>query len=134
MSESRIKCPNCGKNIESWLVYCEFCGHLMDKSKASHTRKPTSTLKSNVDVTSTKVDPLTGERKLIVKASSEKKGGKKWYTPPKRERPGYHPLEWFFWIGWGFYVVFRFLGQEIIRYFKWCCYWGPPEELKKKEE
>ncbi len=134
MSESKINCPNCGKKIESWLVYCEFCGHLLNKDKAPHINKPASNMKSNINVTSTKIDPLTGERKLVVKASSEKKSGKKWYTPPKRERPAYHPIEWFFWIGWGFYVFFRFLGQEIVRYFRWCCYWGPPEELKKKEE
>ena len=86
----------------------------------------------NIEVTSTKTDPFTGEKKLVVKAS-ETKGREKWYTPPKRERPAYHPLEWFFWIGWGLYVFFRFLGREIVRYFKWCCYWGPPDELKKEE-
>lgn len=133
MSTAKIKCPNCGKKIENWLVYCEYCGHLLDEKRATTTRTPTSTLKSNINVTSSTIDPVTGEKKLVVKTSEKTRGGKKWYTPPKRERPGYHPLEWFFWIGWGFYVAFRFIGKEIFRYFKWCCYWGPPEEAKKEE-
>jgi len=132
MVASKIRCPNCGKKIESWLVYCEFCGHLLDKEKAPKISKPKSNIKSNVVVSSSTVDPITGEKKLIVKASKQKEQKVKWYKPPKRERPSYHPLEWFFWIGWGLYVFFRYLGQAIVRYFKWCCYWGPPEELKKE--
>ncbi|MBK5112035.1 MAG: hypothetical protein KGD59_03975 [Candidatus Heimdallarchaeota archaeon] len=133
MSTSKIKCPNCGKKIESWLVYCEFCGHLLDQARAPKIKAPTSNLKSNVTVASTTVDPVTGEKTLVVKASEQSRGGKKWNTPPKRERPAYHPIEWFFWIGWGLYVFFRYIGKEIVRYFKWCCCWGPPEELKKEE-
>ncbi|MFW9924994.1 MAG: hypothetical protein ACFFDW_17100, partial [Candidatus Thorarchaeota archaeon] len=63
----------------------------------------------------------------------------KWYKPPKRERSAFHPLEWFFWIGWGFYVLFRSIGmvlwiilREIYYYLTWCCCWGPPREIKKK--
>ena len=132
MTAAKIRCPNCGKKIESWLIYCEFCGHLLDKKKVPKIRTPTSNLKSNVIVSSSTVDPVTGEKKLIVKVSEQKEQKTKWYKPPKRERPGYHPLEWFFWIGWGLYVFFRFLGQGIIRYFKWCCYWGPAKEQRKE--
>ncbi|NPE06721.1 MAG: hypothetical protein GNW80_00435 [Asgard group archaeon] len=128
MAATKIKCPNCGKKIENWLVYCEFCGHLLDKKKAPKISTPTSNLKSNVAVSSSTIDPVTGEKKLIVKVSEQKKQKVKWYTPPKRERPAYHPLEWFFWIGWGLYVFFRFLVKETIRYFKWCCYWGPSKD------
>lgn len=128
MAAKKIKCPNCGKKIENWLVYCEFCGHLLDKKKAPKISTPTSNLKSNVAVSSSTIDPVTGEKKLLVKVSEQKKQKVRWYTPPKRERPAYHPLEWFFWIGWGLYVFFRFLGKEILRYFKWCCYWGPSKD------
>ncbi len=128
MVATKIKCPNCGKKIEDWLVYCEFCGHLLDKKKAPKISSSTSNLKSNVAVSSSTIDPVTGEKKLIVKVSEQKKQKVRWYTPPKRERPAYHPLEWFFWIGWGLYVFFRFLGKEMLRYFKWCCYWGPSKD------
>jgi len=132
MAAAKIKCPNCGKKIENWLIYCEYCGHLLDKKRAPKIKTPTSDLKSNVAVSSSTTDPVTGEKKLLVKASEQKKQKVRWYTPPKRERPAYHPLEWFFWIGWGLYVFFRFLGKETIRYFKWCCYWGPSDDLKKE--
>ncbi|MHA1123173.1 MAG: hypothetical protein ACTSQ3_06085 [Candidatus Heimdallarchaeota archaeon] len=128
MAATKIKCPNCGKKIENWLVYCEFCGHLLDEKRVATSGTPKSNLKSNVAVSSSTIDPVTGEKKLIVKVSEQKKQKVRWYTPPKRERPAYHPLEWFFWIGWGLYVFFRFLGKEMLRYFKWCCYWGPSKD------
>jgi hypothetical protein len=70
-----------------------------------------------------------------------KKKKKKWYKPPKRERPAFHPIEWFFWIGWTFYVFFgfiwvglKFILREIGYYFLWCCYWGPPRDIKRRDE
>jgi hypothetical protein len=127
---AKKKCPNCGKKIDDYLIYCEFCGQILHTDKAK-TSKITTQVKSNVIIKETSPTEES-DGNIIVEVPKPKEKKLKWYTPPKRERPWYHPIEFFFWIGWGFYIFFRLIGQEIFRYFKWCCCWGKPDEFKEK--
>ncbi|MGC9779244.1 MAG: zinc ribbon domain-containing protein [Candidatus Heimdallarchaeota archaeon] len=125
MDNKKIQCPNCGKKIDSWFVYCEYCGNAL-QPESIKKQIPSSTIKSNVEIRKIPATETT-EAKQVIIIPTQKEKKHKWYTPPKRKRPGYHPLEWFFWIGWGIYVAFRFLIIAFFNYIKWCCWWGPPK-------
>ncbi|NHJ84760.1 MAG: hypothetical protein FK734_04815 [Asgard group archaeon] len=145
MSKEKIPCPNCGKKIESWLVYCEFCGQSLQPKEGS-TKTPTVHIKSNVTVKTIPATETTEGKKVVIVPKQKQKRKrwsipKDWYKPKPRKRPWYHPLELLFWIGWGLVVFFGCIGlvlwwllKEIGRYIKWLCYWGPPDDLKKKKE
>ncbi len=122
-----IKCEVCGEATTNGDVYCNKCGNLLPKenwdNRIKHDRLR---------------DDIPQEFTTILQENGEKRKKKKWYTPPKRERPAYHPIEWFFWIGWGLFVFFGFIFvginwvmKEILKYVLWCCYWGPPREMRK---
>ena len=125
-------CPNCGKKITKYDLFCDACRTDLpqenwDKRVAVERRQTTQVTKIETD-----------EVEYI---ATKKEEDKKWYKPPedRKKRPAYHPLEWLFWIGWSFYVFFLFLGRvflwflkEVKNYFIWCCYWGPPKDLKKE--
>ncbi len=123
MDNKKIRCPNCGKKIDSWFVYCEYCGNAL-QPKSIKKQTPSSTIKSNVEIRKIPATETT-EAKQVIVVPAQKAEKYKWYAPPKRKRPGYHPLEWFFWIGWGIYVTFRFLFIVFFDYIKWCCWWAP---------
>jgi hypothetical protein len=119
-----IKCEVCGETATIGDVYCNKCGNILPKenwdNRIKHER-----LNQDFPTEFTEIQ-------------HDKVKKKKWYKPPKRKRPAYHPIEWFFWIGWGIYVFFGFifvglkwLVKEMLRYLLWCCYWGPPRELKE---
>lgn len=122
--DSKNQCPNCGKKIESWFVYCEFCGNTM-KPESIDKKPPSSTLKSNVQIEKIPATESSNSKQVIT-VPVQKQEKYKWYTPPKRKRPWYHPLELFFWLGWGLYVILRLLIVEFLMFIKWCCWWGPP--------
>lgn len=133
------KCPICGKVAEKYDIYCGRCGSDLPKGNWDHREQidsnptyPDVSAKTTNDYSS----PSESSIIATVPKTDKQPQKKKWYKPPKRPRPAYHPLEWFFWIGWGLYVVLRVIGTEIKNYFTWCCCWGPPKELKndrKKE-
>ena len=121
----KVKCPNCGKNVEDFVVYCSYCGEVLKKEK-----KKSSSIK--IDSKTGEIISTTPETITIkVKDGQKRTSDWPWYKPLKRKRPWYHPIEWLFWIGWSIYVVFRFLAVETFRYLKWCVCWGRPEESKK---
>ena len=121
-----IKCEVCGERPKPGDVYCNKCGNLVPKGNwdmgIKHDR-----LGQDIPTEFTAIQAEKGEKK-------------KWYKPPKRERPAFHPIEWFFWIGWALFVFFgfifvgiKFVLKEIFRYVLWICYWGPPRELRRDE-
>jgi len=123
MTES-IKCEVCQETSAEGDVYCNKCGNILPKdnwdSRIQHERKGQES---------------PSEFSYV----PEEKEKKKWFKPPKRKRPAYHPLEWLFWIGWALFVFFGFifvgiywLLKEIFYYVLWICYWGPPREMKKR--
>ncbi|MHA1922711.1 MAG: hypothetical protein ACTSVP_06570 [Candidatus Heimdallarchaeota archaeon] len=120
-----IKCEVCEETATPGDVYCNKCGNILSKenwdNRIKHER-----LRQDLPTEFTEIQQEKGREK------------KKWYKPPKRKRPAYYPIEWFFWIGWGFYVFFGFIFlalkwvmKEILKYVLWCCYWGPPSEMRK---
>ncbi|MBN1328781.1 MAG: hypothetical protein JXA54_04845 [Candidatus Heimdallarchaeota archaeon] len=135
MSEQKTTCPNCGKKIDNWLVYCEFCGQVLQPEEKKKLQADTLSVRSNVRVDYIPATETSEAKKVIIVPKLDESDSKdvakqrKWYKPLKRKRPWYHPFEWFFWIGWGFYVLFKFMYIEAIRYFKWCCCWGRPDDL-----
>ncbi|MHA1124106.1 MAG: hypothetical protein ACTSSB_00315 [Candidatus Heimdallarchaeota archaeon] len=123
MTEETTKCEMCGVSPTIGDVYCNKCGNILPKENWDNRVKD---------------DPLG--RDYQIEYTSKQKVKKKWYKPPKRTRPAFHPLECFFWIGWGFYVFFGFIFlaiwrvlKELVRYLLWCCYWGPPRDMKNDE-
>lgn len=118
-------CPICGNENPKDNIYCGNCGsYIFEETTAS-----------SVSDNAIYADEVTTKPKK----TDDKKTKKKWYKPPPRTRPAYHPLEWFFWIGWSFYVLIRFIGiaiwyiiKEIGLFLMWCCWWGPPRELRKE--
>ncbi|HUT79657.1 MAG TPA: hypothetical protein VMZ29_00525 [Candidatus Bathyarchaeia archaeon] len=135
MPDQKFTCPNCGKKIDNWLVYCEFCGQVLQVEERKKIQSTVLPVKSNVIVKDIPATETSEAKKVVIVPKQDEFESKdtieqrKWYKPLKRNRPWYHPLEWFFWIGWGFYVFLRFMYIETIRYFKWCCCWGRPDDL-----
>lgn len=119
-----ITCPNCGKKIEEFVVYCGFCGEVIQKEKKKAN-------KVNINPKTGEIISTTPDTITIKANDKEIQKDRPWYKPLKRKRAWYNPIEWFFWIGWSLYVVFRFLLIEIFRYLKWCVCWGRPDELKE---
>ncbi len=85
-------CSTCYAVNKASTVFCESCGNSIDSFSSSSTGSYGST-------TSTTTDPT---RKWYIPPKRTK-----WYKPPKRTRSAKHPVEWFFWTGWGFYVLIR---------------------------
>ncbi|MHA1212146.1 MAG: hypothetical protein ACTSSH_06775, partial [Candidatus Heimdallarchaeota archaeon] len=79
-------------------------------------------------------DGTSEAKRVVIVPRAEDHQDRKWYRPLKRKRPWYNPLEWFFWIGWSFYVIFRVIAVETRRYLKWCVCWGRPEESKRNKK
>ncbi|MCF2142941.1 MAG: hypothetical protein K9W42_04505 [Candidatus Heimdallarchaeota archaeon] len=125
----KIICPNCYRENDEWSVYCNFCGQRLkdNSSEQKQDKEPSSSLTPTK--TQIKTEPFPTKTVIVRKKGYEEKA---WWKPTKRKRPWYHPLEWFFWLGWGVYIFLRFLFVEIFRYFKWCVCWGPPDDLKKE--
>lgn len=129
----KIKCSICGKVAEDYDLFCGKCGS--DLPKDNWDRREQIDCKQTYPVVSTNTTTdysSPSQSSTIVMVPKKVKQPKKmWYKPPKRARPAYHPLEWFFWIGWGLYIILRFIGTETFNYFAWCCCWGAPRELKE---
>ena len=132
---AKIKCSVCGNEIDDTDQFCGKCGsNLPDKQweKIAASEEPTiiyvepSPSRTAYDSQQRSASAITDSLPKVQKVKR-----KKWYTPPKRPRPAYHPIEWFFWLGWGIYIVLRFIITEILNFFIWACYWGPPRELRK---
>jgi hypothetical protein len=87
-------CSGCGSVIEPGITYCRNCGQPVAKSMNSSA--------DDQDVSYSYGH--SGDGTYHTKESN-------WYSPPKRKRPAYHPIEWFFWSGWGLYILLRFVFQ-----------------------
>lgn len=124
MNQTNI-CPVCGKANDKLDLYCGKCGSVLpkenwDRREEKFNQSPSTpyTVVSETEDTQTILVPKTKEKEK-----------KKWWIQPQRLRPWYHPYEWFFWIGWGFYITFRFFLRELKYYCLWCCWWGPPRDV-----
>ena len=122
-----IKCPVCGKSNDRMDLYCGKCGSLLpkenwDKREGGFERIGNSTYEVVAETETTKT--------VMVPKTREKEAEKKrWWKPPERKRPWYHPLELLFWTGWGLYIAVRFILREIKYYILWICWWGPPRDV-----
>ncbi len=129
----KIKCSTCGKYADELDLFCGKCGS--DLPKENWDRREQIDSSSSQPVDSTKITndyPATSDASVTVMVpKTEYRRRKKWYNPPKRSRPAYHPAEWFFYIGWALYVILRFIGTETYYYCSWMCCWRPPRELKE---
>ncbi len=131
----KIKCSICGKLTEELDLFCGKCGSDLPKENWDSREQSDSIPKTfPVDTTKTEKDyPSDSNGSITVMVPKKGKRVKeKWYKPPKRDRPAYHPAEWFFYIGWGLYVIMRFIGTETYYYCSWMCCWKAPRELKDK--
>ncbi len=130
----KIKCSICGKLAEELDLFCGKCGSDLPKDNWDRREqiesKPTYPTVST-ETTNDQSSPTKPSITVMVRKTDEKHR-KKWYSPPERSRPAYHPLEWFFWIGWGLYVILRFIGTETFYFFTWMCCWTAPRELKER--
>jgi len=100
-------CPNCGAETKTEDVFCPFCGTAIPSGSSPSTE---SNFSHQFD-TST---PHSEESYSYGSGSSgyyteNVEGTRKWYQPPKRQRSAKHPIEWFFWIGWGLYILLRII-------------------------
>jgi len=131
MSE-KIICPNCLKQNDKWSDYCSFCGQFLKKEeKTNEEKKRLAQQEQSTNDAGVAVSAEPFPTKTVI-VHQQAKDDHPWWKPIKRKRRWYNPLEWLFWLGWGLYVIFRFLLVEVFRYLKWCVCWGHPEELKKK--
>jgi len=136
----KIKCAICGTTADKGDLFCGKCGSDLPKENWDKRVELKTTTETQKEDSYPKVSPKIAytsqtEPNQTIKVDVPKtprRVRRKWYKPPKRPRPWYHPIEWFFWIGWGIYVFFRFIITEIIIFFVWACYWGPPRELKRE--
>ncbi len=109
-------CPSCGVALKTSDIFCPFCGTSIS---SSHSPSKSSFSDSEFSDQFASSTPSTEESYSYGSGSSgyyteNVEGTRKWYQPPKRKRSAKHPIEWFFWIGWGLYIVLRIVFYILI--------------------
>lgn len=107
-------CPNCGVSIKSDDAFCPFCGTTTSQP-SSDSSFPDSQYADQFASSSPSADESysygSGSGGYYTESADSTK---KWYKPPKRTRSAKHPVEWFFWIGWGLYILLRIVFYVLI--------------------
>lgn len=102
-------CPNCGVAVKSDDVFCPFCGTTVTAEQASSSysfeeSEPADQFDSSAP--SSEESYSYGSGGYYTEPSDSTR---KWYQPPKRKRSAKHPIEWFFYMCWSLYLIFRVL-------------------------
>ncbi|MFW9924226.1 MAG: zinc ribbon domain-containing protein [Candidatus Thorarchaeota archaeon] len=101
---SFITCPYCGTSNIPTSQFCASCGTAMSASQSSSSGSiPPSSYDSISGQSSSQQESHSYGSYSTYSSADERK----WYTPPKRTRSAKNPIEWFFWTGWGFYILIR---------------------------
>lgn len=100
-SSSASICATCGASNKQEAQFCESCGNSL-ATASSFSGSGSSTQYQQDTSYGTQTTHTYG-------TYSAEPSDRKWYTPPQRTRSARHPLEWFFWSGWGLYILIRFL-------------------------
>ncbi len=95
-------CSTCGVTNKLGAQFCESCGNAVDISGSSSS---TTRYGSTASPTTESADQTTHTYGSYSSKPSD--SSRKWYKPPKRTRSAKHPVEWFFWTGWGLYFLIR---------------------------
>jgi RNA polymerase subunit RPABC4/transcription elongation factor Spt4 len=90
--EHGAQCPNCNRINNPKNQFCKFCGTTLSQATSGQS---SFGQQESYNYGSFSETSSTGERK--------------WYSPPERQRSAKHPIEWFFWTGWGLYILIRFI-------------------------
>jgi len=105
-SENVIICSLCGAANKPTSTFCESCGDPIVSSESAAGRMESSYGSTTYD---SQAQASGTTYTYGSYSSSSSTGEKKWYTPPKRTRSAKNPIEWFFWSGWGLYILFRLI-------------------------
>lgn len=100
-----VICTNCGAVNKQGSKFCESCGFAV-KPKPSFKDSSSGSVGSTTDFGSSSSSSQQ-THSYGTYSTQPSDSSRKWYTPPKRERSAKNPLEWFFWTGWGLYVLIR---------------------------
>lgn len=103
-----VVCSTCGDANKQGTKFCENCGNAIASSSSS------SSVNYGTSTASTSTSSTHQTTHTYGSYSTEPEDStRKWYQPPKRTRSAKHPLEWFFWTGWGFYFLLRVVFQVL---------------------
>ena len=100
-----ILCQHCNVINKTVNSFCESCGMPLEDKSSSYKESTDSYATTSYDSNSHQNSQQTHTYGSYSTYSSS--DDRKWYTPPKRSRSAKHPLEWFFWSGWGIYILLR---------------------------
>ncbi|MBD3190069.1 MAG: zinc-ribbon domain-containing protein [Candidatus Heimdallarchaeota archaeon] len=106
--EDGFVCAKCGAMNPSGTNYCRNCGEsLADAQSVSSTRARTTSSSTQGSTSSSSTRTYSYGSGGSVSSDEDRA----WYQPPQRSRSAWHPVEWFFWSGWGLYILIRFIFQ-----------------------